>query len=111
MRFYLVPIGQEFDYQGKTYLKSGPLTASCTSGGKDKLIPRSAEVQPVGDLTLSGPDSSDILFLAKDEVIKIFDSYHHHCLELLKTIDTEVSSDLTAKLKKYHQELLTSVLK
>ena len=47
MRFPQLPIGRRFSYQGKTYTKTGPLTASEESTGKSQLIMKSAEVTPL----------------------------------------------------------------
>ena len=44
MRFPQVPIGQRFTFQGRQYTKTGPLTASEEHTGKQRLLPRSAEV-------------------------------------------------------------------
>jgi hypothetical protein len=44
MRFPQVPIGQRFTFQGRQYTKTGPLTASEEHTGRQRLLPRSAEV-------------------------------------------------------------------
>ncbi|MEJ2455225.1 MAG: hypothetical protein P8103_13860 [Candidatus Thiodiazotropha sp.] len=44
MRFPQVNVGQRFTYQGKPYTKTGPLTASEEGSGKQRMIPRAAEV-------------------------------------------------------------------
>jgi hypothetical protein len=46
MRFPQLKIGQQFEYQGKRYTKSGPLTASEVETGASVMIRRSAEVKP-----------------------------------------------------------------
>lgn len=111
MRFYLVPVGQEFNYRGETYVKAGPLTASPKTGGKDKLIQRSAEVELVSNATQSEAVTSEVQYLSKNEVINTFNTYHNHCLELLKEISTESTEDLQTKLDKHYQELMDSLLK
>ena len=47
MRFPQVAVGQRFNYQGKCYTKTGPLTASKEGDGNQRMIPRAAEVTPV----------------------------------------------------------------
>ena len=47
MRFPQVAVGQRFNYQGKCYTKTGPLTASEEGSGSQRMIPRAAEVTPV----------------------------------------------------------------
>ena len=44
MKFYLLPIGEQFTYQDINYTKSGPLTASSDVNGENKMIPRSANI-------------------------------------------------------------------
>ena len=47
MRFHQLPVGETFEYQGKLYVKTGPLTAAARDGGAQRCIPRSAGVRPV----------------------------------------------------------------
>ncbi|MEN8166606.1 MAG: polysulfide reductase chain A [Pseudomonadota bacterium] len=56
MRFPHLPIGQRFSFKGRTYTKTGPLTASEEESGRSRLIVKSAEVTP---LELSGQPVSD----------------------------------------------------
>jgi hypothetical protein len=44
MRFPQLKIGQQFEYQGKRYTKTGPLTATEEETGASAMIRRSAEV-------------------------------------------------------------------
>ena len=44
MRFHELAVGAGFDYRGRRYVKTGPLTARAPEGG-DRIIPRSALVQ------------------------------------------------------------------
>jgi len=44
MRFPQVQVGQQFTFQDKRYTKTGPLTASEEGTGRQRMIPRSAEV-------------------------------------------------------------------
>lgn len=47
MKFPHLPMGQRFSFKGKTYTKTGPLTASEEETGKSRLIMNSAEVMPL----------------------------------------------------------------
>jgi hypothetical protein len=47
MRFGQVQIGQRFRWQGQGFCKTGPLTAHADEGGDQRLIPRSAAVEPI----------------------------------------------------------------
>lgn len=45
MKFTQLPVGSRFLWQGERYAKTGPMTAH-TADGRQKLIPRSAHVEP-----------------------------------------------------------------
>jgi hypothetical protein len=47
MKFTQLQIGQRFLYQGKTYRKATPLMADPVDGEGQRLIPRSAPVEPL----------------------------------------------------------------
>ncbi|MFO8024699.1 hypothetical protein [Thiohalophilus sp.] len=44
MKFSLLAVGQQFDYEGERYIKSTPLIAHQVDTGEQRLIPRSANV-------------------------------------------------------------------
>ena len=44
MRFPQVNIGQRFIYKGKSFCKTGPLTASEEGSGVQRMIPKATEV-------------------------------------------------------------------
>ena len=54
MKFTELQIGQRFLYQGKTYRKTTPLMADPVDGAGQRLIPRSAAVEPL-DAAASPP--------------------------------------------------------
>jgi hypothetical protein len=45
MKFQLLAIGARFEFEGKEYVKTGPLTAS--SDGVQRMIPRFAVLKPL----------------------------------------------------------------
>ncbi|RDH82039.1 MAG: hypothetical protein DIZ78_16540 [endosymbiont of Escarpia spicata] len=47
MKFPHLPIGQRFRFQDKLYTKVGPLTASEEGSGNNRLMMKSAEVDPL----------------------------------------------------------------
>jgi hypothetical protein len=60
MKFASLPLRQRFLYQGETYTKTGPLTASRDSDGVVRMIPRSAALRPAdGAIHGPGPDGRD----------------------------------------------------
>ncbi len=49
MKFPQLPIGARFRWQGELYRKTGPMTAHAETEAGQKLIPRSAVVEPLQD--------------------------------------------------------------
>ncbi|MDR9436200.1 MAG: hypothetical protein RI563_04945 [Thiohalophilus sp.] len=68
MKFSLLAVGQQFEYQGESYIKSTPLIAHQVDTGEQRLIPRSAnvvsadapvEAQPLGDSDIEAEQLRD----------------------------------------------------
>ncbi len=87
MKFYLVPIGEQFSFQNKSYTKSGPLTASAETDGQNKMIPRSANVKLLNSTNQSLQGSVD-----KEPILNIT-VYHKVCLECLDDIQNDISKE------------------
>lgn len=106
MKFYLVPVGQEFIYQGESYIKTGPLTASPTCGGKTRLLPRSAQTLPPGGNN-SHQDSlpETAATQAQADPVALLSDYHHYCLTLLEQHEQSSISELRNKLQIRFQQL------
>lgn len=49
MSFGTLPIGQQFQFEGKTYTKATPLLAEANDGSGRRMIPRSAQVEVIGE--------------------------------------------------------------
>lgn len=45
MKFKLLSVGQKFEYEGETYVKTSPLIASNVETGHNKMIPAYAVLQ------------------------------------------------------------------
>lgn len=73
MRFPHLPIGQRFSFKGKTYTKTGPLTASEEESGKSRLMMKSAEVAPLELSEQSVSDKSEQF--SRAEVTEMFLQY------------------------------------
>ncbi len=48
MKFPHLKIGDRFQFQGRTYVKVGPLTAQDVENNQQRMIPRSVLVEPLG---------------------------------------------------------------
>ena len=56
MKLQHLAIGARFEYEGKTFVKTGPLTASSENGGQ-QIIPRYAVLKPVGTPENNAPQA------------------------------------------------------
>lgn len=54
MKLQQLAIGDRFDYEGQTYVKTGPLTATTEAGGS-RIIPRYAVLAPAGSAAARAP--------------------------------------------------------
>jgi len=76
MKLQHLAIGARFEYEGKVFVKTGPLTATSDQGGQ-QLIPRYAMLKPL-DL----PDTSESAGKQLDpqKVRKAFAAFYSECL-------------------------------
>lgn len=75
MRFPQLKIGQQFEYQGKRYTKTGPMTAAEEGTGASTMIRRSAEVALVDGVASSMSDKQYKQNYSRDEVVGLFERY------------------------------------
>lgn len=73
MKFNLLAIGQQFEYQGKTYIKSTPLIAHQVDNGEQRLIPRSAMVTVTG--AAGTPPVSENKSISEQELQQAFNQF------------------------------------
>jgi len=60
MRLQDLPVGTRFEYQGKVFVKTGPITAASETGGQ-QMIPRHAVLKPLDPLPEKPPVSQRML--------------------------------------------------
>lgn len=112
LKFSLVPIGGQFSYQGVFYTKSGPISATAEIDGKNRMIPRSANVK-------LGDDAEADEYLAKEEkylrlvdIVNTVNDYHEQCLECLQLATNEVGKEtvdgIKIKMNNIHQGLINN---
>ena len=80
MKLQDIPVGARFEYQGRVFVKTGPMTATAEDGGQ-RMIPRYADLRPLnppppGDKP--GPRSR----LDEAKVRAAFDEFHRTCLRI-----------------------------
>jgi hypothetical protein len=95
MKFQLLPIGARFEYEGKVYVKSGPLTAS-TEGGGRRMIPRYALLRP-----LDGAQDAPPRPRRKPDaaLAAALEAFHGECARLLQAVAADPTGVVTALLE------------
>ncbi len=101
MKFYQLPIGSHFTYQGDTLLKTSPLVASLADTGQKKFMPRSAEVVPVASEPVTAETPAPQLVDA-DQVQHAFEDFHAVCQQHLDSLAGDVAPE---QLDDLRQEL------
>ena len=103
MKFTQIPLGTRFEFEGKIFSKTGPMTASADDGSGQRLIPRYAVLKPVDGAApvVDAPPARQV-----DEacVIAAFDSFYATCLRL---VDDFSKLELEAAKRKFLAALQT----
>lgn len=86
MRFSQLPVGARFAFEGATCVKTNPLVAVPESGGKQRLIGRYAEVQPLGAASASSAPPAPPL--DPQAVRAAFEEFYRRCLDFVPDNDT-----------------------
>lgn len=82
MKFSQLPIGARFQFEGKVYVKTGPIAAASEEGGQ-RMIPRYAVLRPLdGAAPVAEPGSPRSLDEAT--VLKAFEAFYGECSRLLE---------------------------
>ncbi len=95
MKLQHLAIGARFEYEGKTFVKTGPLTASSDQGGQ-QIIPRYAILKP-----LDAPASENKVIrgkLTEAAVRAAFDTFYRQCQRL---VDENGQTELDAARKRF----------
>ncbi len=84
MKFQLLPLGARFEFEGRVYTKTGPLTASGEEGGQ-RMIPRFATLKPLdGDVPKAPPNIERKL---DETTVRVaLEAFHGECARLLRTV-------------------------
>jgi hypothetical protein len=80
MKFQSFAVGARFEFEGKVYTKTGPLTAATEEGGQ-RMIPRSALLKPL-DAPVEPPPRRGRK-LDEASVLTAFEAFHGECARLL----------------------------
>lgn len=77
MKLQHFAIGARFEYEGKVFVKTGPLTATSEQGGQ-QMIPRYAMLKPL-DLPEPAPAQAQGRRLDPQTVRQAFDTFYATC--------------------------------
>ena len=99
IKFTLLPLGGNFDYQGERYSKTGPLTASHLQSGRQRMIPLSAMVTTGDDKATGAAAPAPQGVLAASAVTEAFEHYHNGCLDWLKLAEQELSPETSERIR------------
>lgn len=81
MKIQQLPVGTRFHYDGRQFVKTGPMFAA-GEDGRQHLIPKYARLEVVGSVPASAPGQAAGQ-LARAEVAAAFESFCSDCRELL----------------------------
>lgn len=81
MKLHQLAIGARFEYEGKIYCKTGPISAACEDGGS-RLIPRSATLKPLATAPEAVPGTA-ARRLDPAVVRRAFDAFHETTRKLV----------------------------
>ncbi len=81
MKFQHLPIGARFEFEGKVYVKTGPLAAA-SDQGDTRMIPRYATLKPLDGMApiVTPPPGRK---LDEAVVLAAFEAFHAECAALL----------------------------
>lgn len=91
MKFTQLPIGARFEFEGKVYVKTGPVAAASEQGGQ-RVIPRYAVLKPLDG---AAPAAKPAPGRKLDEaaVLAAFEAFYADCA---RHVDESARMDLAA---------------
>lgn len=93
MKFKLLSIGQKFEYEGETYIKTSPLIASNIKTSHNKIIPRYAMLTLLDD-TGTNKQKIKSKTVNSQETLNAVNLFYEKCISTL-----EKNEVLTPKIK------------
>lgn len=92
MKFKLLSLGQKFEYEGGSYVKTSPLIASHIETGKNKMIPRYATLTLLD--TATEKEDTNNKTLNYIDTLNAFNQFYETCINVL-----EQNNALVPKIK------------
>lgn len=89
MKFKLLTIGQKFEYEGESYVKTSPLIACNINTSHNKMIPRYAMLTLLDD---TGTKKQQITneIINSQEILDAFNLFYEKCISTLEKNDVLV---------------------
>lgn len=81
MKLSQLPMGGRFQYEGKVFVKTGPLTASSGKGGQT-MIPRSAILTPLDMPPVQESKGSQTRKVTEATLLAAFEEFYGTCTRL-----------------------------
>lgn len=101
MKFPHLPIGAQFEFDGKAYTKVSPLVAAAENGSGQRVIPRYAMLKSVGE-PVQTTAAAHARQLDEGRVLAAFELFRTECARLLDEAcaegDTEQGAAFNAAL-------------
>ena len=97
MKLSQLPIGGRFQYEGKVFVKTGPLTASSGKGGQT-MIPRSAILTPLDMPAVQETKAGQTRKVTEATLLAAFEEFFGVCNRL---VDDAGKFDLAAARQKF----------
>jgi hypothetical protein len=111
-KFHLLAVGQHFEWEGKSYVKTTPLIATQVPEGGQKFMPRAALVKAVGAEAAAAPITETPAQLDSTAVRNAIARYHQRCIQASNASaqqQGDVSVQLQDELEQLYRELLVEL--
>lgn len=97
MKFNNLPQGSRFEFEGKVYVKAGPLTAAAEDGSGLRMIPRHVLLKPV-DIPMQTDESEELTPRQAARLRAAAALLVTRCRHLIETACARTDPDLAAAL-------------
>lgn len=103
MKFGELALGARFGWQGRRYVKVGPLAARDEATGELRLIPRYALLTPL-EAEEGSRASAAVVSLPAEEVRAAFERFRAECLEAIGPAPAEVLARIAEAGRRFYQD-------
>ena len=86
MKFQMLAMGDRFEFDGKTWVKTGPLTAM-SEAGEQRMIPRYAPLRPLDAPLATAREKRRVL--DETAVMAAFATFYQDCAQRLASAATD----------------------